>query len=103
MLDFYFEGAEGEEKMQKLLHHFRHHNFREIIGYEVVNKVDYLEGVNGLPKADVLEFNLEGGNQLIIRPSGTEPKIKVYLTAVGNEKEAERLLDRFTNWLNAKL
>ena len=103
MLDFYFEGAEGEEKMQKLLHHFRHHNFREIIGYEVVNKVDYLEGVNGLPKADVIEFNLEGGNQLIIRPSGTEPKIKVYLTAVGNEKDAERLLDRFTNWLNAKL
>ena len=103
MLDFYFEGAEGEKKMKELLNHFRKHNFKEIIGYEVVSKLDYLDGVNDLPKADVLEFNLEGGNQLIIRPSGTEPKVKVYLTAVGNEKEAERLLDRFTNWFNAKL
>ena len=68
-----------------------------------MSKLDYLSGINNLPKADVLEFNLEGGNQLIIRPSGTEPKIKVYLTAVGSEKEAERLLDRFSNWLNAKL
>ena len=68
-----------------------------------MNKLDYLNGINDLPVADVLEFNLEGGNQLIIRPSGTEPKVKVYLTAVGNEKEAERLLDRFANWFNAKL
>ena len=103
MLDFYFEGAEGDKKMQELLEHFRTHNFKEIIGYKVLNKVDYLDGVNGLPKANVLEFNLEGGNQLIIRPSGTEPKVKVYLTAVGHEKEAVRLLDRFENWFNAKL
>ena len=103
MLDFYFEGAEGDKQMKELLDHFRTYNFKEIIGYKVMNKLDYLNGVNDLPVADVLEFNLEGGNQLIIRPSGTEPKVKVYLTAVGNEKEAERLLDRFSNWLNAKL
>ena len=103
MLDFYFEGAEGDATMKKLLNEFRTAKFKEIIGYKLVSKVDYAKGINDLPKADVLEFNLEGGHQLIIRPSGTEPKVKVYLTAVGNKYECNTILDRFENWFNAKL
>ena len=103
MLDFYFEGAEGETRMKELLNEFRTSKFKEIIGYKLASKVDYAKGVNDLPKADVLEFNLEGGHQLIIRPSGTEPKVKVYLTAVGNKYECNTILDRFENWFNAKL
>ncbi len=45
--------------------------------------VDYNTCVNGLPKANVIEFDLEGGNKGIVRPSGTEPKIKLYIFAKG--------------------
>ena len=41
-----------------------------------------------LPKSNVLAFALENGNKVIVRPSGTEPKIKAYLTAIGNDKES---------------
>lgn len=48
--------------------------------------VDYEGGVNGLPSANVVEFDVEGGNKVIVRPSGTEPKIKLYVFA----KDADR-------------
>ena len=60
-----------------------------------MNKLDYLNGINDLPVADVLEFNLEGGNQLIIRPSGTEPKCKFYFGSVAQtKKENEGKIER---------
>jgi phosphoglucomutase len=56
--------------------------------------LDYLEGVEGLPASDVVSAIYEGNLKLIIRPSGTEPKIKFYLMASGESKEvAERKLD----------
>ena len=44
--------------------------------------------MSGLPKANVLEFDLEGGNKAIVRPSGTEPKIKLYIFAKGEDAAA---------------
>ena len=64
----------------------------EIGGYRVEQAVDYnVEGgYHGLPQADVLEYTLAGGHKFMVRPSGTEPKIKVYLSAVGaSEAEAD--------------
>ena len=55
----------------------------EIAGAKVEAVVDYADGVNGLPKANVIEFDLEGGDKAIVRPSGTEPKIKLYIFAKG--------------------
>ena len=56
--------------------------------------MDYNTCVNGLPKANVIEFDLEGGNKGIVRPSGTEPKIKLYIFAKGaDEAEADAALD----------
>ena len=56
--------------------------------------LDYQQGVGGLPSANVLEFDLEKGNKVIVRPSGTEPKVKVYLFTVGESaSEAEGLAD----------
>ena len=62
----------------------------EIGGRNVLETVDYLGGNTGLIPSDVLEFRLEGGAKLIIRPSGTEPKLKLYLSVCGkSEAQAE--------------
>ena len=50
--------------------------------------IDYNAEGTGLPRADVLEYRLAGGHKFMVRPSGTEPKIKVYLSAVGPSEAA---------------
>ena len=61
-------------------------------GGKAVEKVlDYSAGLEGLPKADVLKFYLDGGTTLVVRPSGTEPKLKLYLSVTAeDETEAEQ-------------
>ena len=57
--------------------------------------MDYQQGVNGLPAANVVEFDVEGGNKVIVRPSGTEPKIKLYVFVKDASREAaDALLDQ---------
>ena len=51
----------------------------QISSARVVKYVDYLDGIDGLPKADVIKMWMEDGAEIVVRPSGTEPKIKVYL------------------------
>ena len=74
------------------------------IGSRKVEKVlDYAEGLDGLPKSDVLKFLLEGNCSVVVRPSGTEPKLKTYLSvsadtmqdAIHGEKEICDDLDRY--------
>ena len=70
--------------------------YRLITGNEMgVLLLDYSAGGTGLPAADVLEYRLAGGAKFMVRPSGTEPKIKVYLSAVGkSEAEADAVNER---------
>ena len=57
-------------------------------------RIDYQNDETGLPKSDVIEFNLENGQKFIVRPSGTEPKLKAYLFSKGKDQEAAaRALD----------
>ena len=57
-------------------------------------RTDYLRGVNGLPSSNVVEFRLSGGRKIVVRPAGTEPKLKAYLFACGdNPAAAEKELD----------
>ena len=65
----------------------------EVAGLAVTGSVDYATGADGLPPANVVAFELEGNNKLIVRPSGTEPKVKAYLFAKGATRaDAEKLL-----------
>ena len=80
---FAFDGESGMKTMCSIMARMRAEPSAEIAGYAVEGVTDYQNGAAGLPKADVLEYRLVGGAKLIIRPSGTEPKIKVYLSAVG--------------------
>ena len=77
----YYEGADGAKTMRSLMDGLRSDPPREIAGLEVVGVTDYLPGIDGLPASDVIQLDVEGGNKVIIRPSGTEPKIKAYVFA----------------------
>lgn len=98
-LNFAFEGAAGMEKMKQVMDSLRKNPPVSIAGHKVVRRADYLRSeavdlLSGekteikLPKSNVLSYSLEGGSSAIVRPSGTEPKIKVYVTSVGEHEEA---------------
>ena len=73
-----------------------------LAGRDVVKVVDYLGEGTGLIPADVLEFRLDGDAKLIIRPSGTEPKLKLYLSVKGSsEAGALAALEQLGNAANA--
>ena len=57
-------------------------------GVQVTERKDYRDGVDGLPPSDVLRFSLEGGGSVVIRPSGTEPKIKAYICVSAPDRAA---------------
>ena len=59
--------------------------FARVFEYNVVKFTDYSKGVDDLPPADVVKFELDDGSSVIIRPSGTEPKIKVYTSTVSKD------------------
>ena len=89
-----YPGADGAAKMAGIMKALRAKAPSEIAGAKVEAVVDYATCVNGLPKADVIEFDLEGGNKAIVRPSGTEPKIKLYIFAKGEDAAAaDALID----------
>ncbi|WP_458457327.1 phospho-sugar mutase [Pseudobutyrivibrio sp.] len=74
-----FEGSAGLEKMQNIMASMRN-DMPEIGRVKVVKVNDYLKGIDGLPKSDVIKFYLEGNGSVVVRPSGTEPKMKVYVS-----------------------
>lgn len=84
---FAFEGLDGADKMKAILDGMRNNRHAEIAGEKVVKFVDYLTQTEfDLPRSNVLSFVMADGSQLIVRPSGTEPLIKVYLTACRDRK-----------------
>lgn len=94
---YQFEGSAGFAKMQGIMAAFR--QGISTFGGKAVEKVlDYSAGLDGLPKADVLKFYLDGGTTLVVRPSGTEPKLKLYLSVTAkDEAEAARIEQAILN------
>lgn len=85
-----FAGQQGMSKMNAIMEDFRK-GIKEFGDYKVLEMIDYQKGVANLPKSNIVRFILDGGSSLIIRPSGTEPKIKVYLFLYGeNRKEVSQ-------------
>ncbi len=103
VLNFGFEGEDGMKKMASIMDHLRQNPPTVIANLTVVGHSDYQESkcVEGgavteidLPKSNVLEYRLENGAKIIVRPSGTEPKIKVYLSAKGATKaKSQEVID----------
>ena len=101
-----FEGASGMEKMAGIMDTLRNNAPAEFAGMTVTKIDDYKTSVSTdvasgdtsvieLPKSNVLAYTLTDGNKVIVRPSGTEPKIKAYITAIGKDREeAQAIADR---------
>ena len=106
LMSFDFPGADGQAKLKSLLENIRKNLPESIAGSKVVRFVDYLTQTEAdLPKSNVLSFTMEDASKLIIRPSGTEPMVKMYLTATKSveensakfalmKTELERMFDR---------
>ena len=93
---FEFPGLSGMEKMAGIMDGLRRNPPAEISGYKVASVTDYQDTEKtGLPKANVLIYALEGGATVVVRPSGTEPKIKTYFTTLGKDlAQAQAQKDR---------
>ena len=96
-----FDGSAGFTKMQNIMAAFRN-NIAEIAGMKVKELLDYSKGLNGLPKSDVLKFILEGNCSVVVRPSGTEPKLKTYISVQAvNKDKAEKVEEKLDSVLKA--
>ncbi len=97
-----FEGAQGAADLKRVMEALRQQE--QIIGLDIVERVDYLTGETDLPPSDVLTFRLAGGRHLAVRPSGTEPLLKLYLTLQGKESEqAQADMDAFRHAVRAMI
>lgn len=91
-----FPGSSGMAKMAEIMKSF-HAGMDEIAGMQVVKTEDYLPGLNGLPKSDVLKFFYEGegvSGSVVVRPSGTEPKLKLYISVTAADREAAEAVEK---------
>ncbi|MCR4722623.1 MAG: phospho-sugar mutase [Eubacteriales bacterium] len=86
-LNIGFPGPDGMKEMSAVMQKIRETNITSIAGRSVDSKVDYLNDETGLPASNVLEYNIDGG-KLLVRPSGTEPKIKIYLFAFEDSRDS---------------
>ncbi|MBU5336563.1 phospho-sugar mutase [Intestinibacter bartlettii] len=89
------KGIEGLAKIKEIITYFRENEIKEFNNTKVVDLKDYQDGIDDLPKANVLKYFLEDGSWIAVRPSGTEPKLKFYV-AVKGEDEA-KCLEKIAN------
>lgn len=99
-----YAGAEGNAKMKKILSDLRNNLPEKIGGMKVTDTVDYMKQTRfDLPKSNVLSFKLDNGCSLIVRPSGTEPLIKVYFTAAKTREENAALFAEMNAYADSVL
>lgn len=84
---FTFEGSAGFEQMKRIMNNFRG-DISDLAGRKILKRLDFAHGIDGLPPADVIKFMLEGGCSVVVRPSGTEPKLKIYISVSAPERQA---------------
>lgn len=96
-----FAGASGSARMKELLDAFRAADVREVGGKKVLEKIDLLgKNVLGLPSSNVIILNLEDNAQLIVRPSGTEPLIKFYMTAAESLEKNNEVFAEMSKYID---
>lgn len=95
------KGIDGMEQIKSIMNTFRTSNIEEIAGIKVAQLKDYSQGIDNLPKSDVLKFILEDNSWIAVRPSGTEPKIKFYYGCNGAERAVvDNKLEEIMQYIN---
>ena len=84
---YVLEGLEGQERIARMMVDFREHPLKDIEDLKWEKTLDYQEGVEDIPPANVLKYYFTDGSWYAIRPSGTEPKIKIYMSVNGKDKQ----------------
>jgi len=107
LISIELHGKDGQEKIKKSLHYLRHSMSRKVGDVNIVRKLDYKTGIEkdlikitesniALPRTNTLKFVLEDGSAFVVRPSGTEPKMKIYMSVIGNSlQNSENKMDAF--------
>ncbi len=99
LYSFKFDGSKGFVKMQEIMNKFRD-NILSIAGINVINKLDYINGLDNLPKSNVIKFYLENNISVVVRPSGTEPKLKTYISVTAKDyNTATKIENNLHNYL----
>lgn len=94
LLTFQYEGEDGAKRMNRIMTDLRAPENPSLSGHPAPRRIDYLYDETGLPKSNVLEFYVAEDKKYVVRPSGTEPKLKAYLFARGDSQDAaEKELD----------
>lgn len=94
LISIVLEGLEGQEKIGHIMKDFRENPLTEIKGMKLEKTIDYLNDDTGIPKSNVLKYYFDDGSWYALRPSGTEPKIKIYIYSKGeSEKDSKKKLD----------
>lgn len=88
-----FEGSSGFAKMQGIMESFRA-GVSDFAGLAVEQCLDYAQGLDGLPKSDVLKYRLAGNCSVVVRPSGTEPKLKAYISVCAPSREEAMAIEK---------
>ncbi len=91
-----FDGSAGMARMQSIMKSFRS-GITEIAGKKILEIQDYSKGLRGLPKSDVLKFLLEDHCSVVVRPSGTEPKLKAYISVTASGRNAAAAIETQIN------
>lgn len=88
-----FEGSQGFTNMLDIMRELRNERF--VIGNKkVLQCIDYMEGIENLPKSDVLKFILEDHCSVVVRPSGTEPKLKLYVSVSAEDRNQAQIIEQ---------
>lgn len=98
-----FVGPKGQQNMEEIMDLYRHTK-GQIADLKIIDCLDYSLGINGLPKSNVVKFKFEGNSSLVLRPSGTEPKLKIYVSInANNKKEAENITNKLIKALESNI
>ena len=88
------KGMEGIEKIKKAINYFRENQVDKILDIEVEKRIDYLNDNTELPKSNVIKLYLKNYGWVVLRPSGTEPKLKIYISIKENSLEKAKTLNK---------
>lgn len=90
---YQFEGPKGQKNMNELVESVKGYN-NEFLGHKIREVEDFSKGLFGLPKSNVVKFKFEDNSSIVVRPSGTEPKLKIYASVNAENKEKASLVEK---------